>query len=369
MKVLHLSKYYPPYFGGLEQVVFDLVEQSNAQGVQTDVLCSLSKGEESKNFAYQVFREKSLLELARTPLSLNLVLKLRKICKNYDVLHVHAPNPMAYLAVLLSGFKGKLVLHWHSDVIKQKNLLKLILPLQNWILRRAQAIIVTSPNYLADSEQLKGFENKCHVVPIGVSNGHLQGDPSVVERLNQDYPQKRKVFALGRLIYYKGFEYLIDAAEYLDDQTMILIGGIGPLRESLEERIASKKLSHKVKLVGKIPSAEIGSYYEWADLYCMSSIEKSEAYGVVQVEAMAKAKAVLSTNIVGSGVPWVNQHNYSGKVVPPKNAKALADAMIELCDSPEQLKQFGEQALLRYQELFTPEVMARKSIEIYMKRK
>lgn len=171
MKVLQFSKFYPPVHGGIEQVAFDISEgitKSNGQPV--DVLCVDPIGERKDDgkFRYKVYRQKLFAQLFSTPLSFSLILRWRAIRNNYDVIHVHLPNPMAVMALFLFPPKGKIVLHWHSDIVKQKKLLLLFAPLQKWILDKCTCIIVTSPVYGQSSPTLQPYQDKIVCIPIGV---------------------------------------------------------------------------------------------------------------------------------------------------------------------------------------------------------
>lgn len=159
---------------------------------------------------------------------------LEKECRNYDIIHVHHPDPMACIALFLSGYKGKVVLHWHSDIQKQKVLLKFYQPLQEWLLKRADLILGTSPVYLAESPCLQSVQGKTRCLPIGVEPMRPQAER--VAAIREKYPCKKIVFSLGRLVAYKGYEYLIEAARFLDDDYVLLIGGTGPLKAELDEK-------------------------------------------------------------------------------------------------------------------------------------
>ena len=153
---------------------------------------------------------------------------------------------------------------------------------------------------------------------------------------------------MGRHVYYKGFEYLLDAAKYLDDKYIILLGGQGELTPRLQEKIKQHNLDEKVKLLGKISAEELPAYFSAADVFCLPSVERSEAYGVVQLEAMACGTPVISTNIKGSGVSWVNKHGITGIVVPVKDSKALADSFNYLYEHPINRNQVQEFFIQHY---------------------
>lgn len=255
MKVLQLGKFYP-IRGGVEKVMYDLMAGLDERGVACDMLCAATSGRTRTvkvGSRARVFCCRSLRKVAGTMLSPTLVRQTRRICKDYDIIHVHHPDPTACLALLCSGFRGRVVLHWHSDIVKQRRLLKLYEPMQRWLIRRADIIIGTTPVYLAESPFLREVQHKVDCLPIGVSPMHPQ--PEAVARLQARYPGKKIVFSLGRLVPYKGFKYLVRAARYLDDSYVVLIGGSGPLEAKLRGEIEAYGLEGRVQLLGQVADA------------------------------------------------------------------------------------------------------------------
>ncbi|WP_454985460.1 glycosyltransferase [Capnocytophaga gingivalis] len=367
MKILHIGKYYPPYFGGIEKVNYDIVEGLNMNGVQTDVLCSNhNKGNAFSEVPYKTYRTHTLKFIASTPLSYSIITTLKKIQDNYDIIHVHLPNPMANLAIFITRPKAKIILHWHSDIINQKNLLKLYSPLQAWLLKRANKIVITTPTYLEGSDTLKKYKNKIVCIPIGIDNKELFIDQNTLNNLKNKYKGYKIIFSLGRLVYYKGFEYLIEAARSLPNDIIILIAGIGELKEKLQQQISKHNLQDRVKLLGKIPFKELGAYYQLCDIFCLPSTERSEAFGVVQIEAMAFGKPIISTSIKGSGVDWVNLNDVSGIIVPPKDTNKLAEAVTALLTDEEKYQWLSIGAKKRYEEEFTKDKMVNSFKNLYL---
>ena len=273
---------------------------------------------------------------------------------------------MANLALFLSKFNGKkLVVHWHSDIIRQKIILKLYKPLLNWMLKRANTIIATSPKYIEESKQLLPFKKKCVAIPLGIRKDKLCSDSEMVSNLREKYKGKKVIFSIGRFIAYKGFEYLIESARYLPTDYIILIGGEGSLRSKYEKIIKRYNLFGKVKLLGKLSYVMLANYYDACDVFCLPSISKNEAFGLVIIEAMRFGKPIVATNIRGSGVSWVNQDGVTGLNVEPKNPKALAQAIKFICSNKEVYKKFSENALKRFNEEFTIDKEVSRILEVY----
>lgn len=368
MKVLQVGKFYPPQKGGMETVLYDLTEDLNKNGVKTDVLCSNVTPHTSieKIHNYKVVRAANLGMFASTPLSPLMIKYLRELSNDYEIAHIHHPNPTANMALLLSGFKGKVLLHWHSDIIRQKILLKLYKPFLLGMLNRADMIIATSPPYAEHSDMLKEFKHKVRIIPFGLDTEKMNNvDMDLVRRIRDRYQNRKIIFSLGRLAYYKGFEYLIESAKYIPDDHVILIGGTGGLKKKLESMIRKNGLVEKVFLIGSIPSDIISSYFDACDLFVLPSIERSEAFGIVQIEAMYFKKPVVSTNIIGSGVPWVNRDGVTGYVVEPKNAKKMAEAVMKILNDEDIYKKFSANAYKRFVEEFHMSKATEQIMNVY----
>ncbi|MCF0176439.1 MAG: glycosyltransferase [Bacteroidales bacterium] len=367
MKILQLGKFYP-IRGGVEKVMYTFLEGLSARGIECDMLCAecegLGRTVEVAECA-RVLTCRTLVKAAGTTIAPSMISTLRRIAPDYDIIHVHHPDPMAALALFLSGYKGKVVLHWHSDIIRQRFFLIFYKWLQNWLIRRADLVIGTTPPYIEKSKGLNSLKHKplTAVIPIGIEP--LARDMEGEAKVRAKWPGKKIVFALGRLIPYKGFEYLIDAAAFLPDDYVVVIGGRGPLKESLLARIQIAGVKNKVYLVEDIPDSEKAAYFGACDVYCMSSITKNEAFGIVMIEAMSLGKPVIATRIPESGVSWVNADGVSGINVGPRDAAAIANAVTDICRSEESYAKYSQGSAARFEDLFTRERMTAKLVEIY----
>jgi len=352
MRVLQLNKAYYPVIGGVEKVVQDI-----AESLRCDVLCCNDRTsfEKVEGEGFTVFKAATLMRLFSTPISFHFIWLLFRMHRNYDILHVHHPDPMSALALFLVRPKTKVVLHWHSDIVRQKLLLKLFRPLQEWLLRRADRIITTTPAYIEGSPWLRPYRGKCVAVPIGIEEKNA--DPEFLRRLQREYAGRKVVFSLGRFVYYKGFEYLVKAAHHLDDSYIVVIGGDGPLKKGLESYVKAHGLQEKVRFPGRIDDAALGAYFAVSTLFCLSSVERTEAFGIVQLEAMSFGKPVVATTIEGSGVSWVNAHGISGLNVPVKDPEALAEAVGKICRNSGIYAEFSHNARQRFLTRFRLETM------------
>lgn len=353
MKILQIGKFYPPK-GGIELSMFFISEELNNRGINCEVLTVSTDNKSGTiyDFSSKIILCKKIFKISSMYLSLEMIFKLRKIIKSYDLIQIHHPDPMAALALLFSDYKGKrIVTYWHSDIVRQKLLLKLYLPIQSWLLKRSDLIITTTPNYLFGSKYLKNYLIKATSIPSGIKP--IFCNNVVYSELKKKYSENIIIFSLGRLVYYKGFEYLILSANYLPDNYKIIIGGEGPLRNKLVKLINKEGLNKKVELLGRIKDDDVGAYYKICTIFCLPSIEKSEAFGLVQVEAMSFGKPVVSTKIVGSGIDWVNINNETGKTVEPKNPREIALAITSIVENDNLYYNYSKNALKRYMNEFT----------------
>lgn len=368
MRTLQLSKFYPPVMGGIESVVFELTEGLNRLSERTDVLCAnLQLKNETERWpqGYIVTRAASLGQLLSTSMAPAMIQLLARQAAAYDLIHVHLPDPMANLALWLVRPRPKIVVHWHSDIIQQKRALAAYQPLQRWLLERADAIVATSETYWQASPWLPPFAAKIHSIPIGIQDRRSSTDPSGITELRSRFGGRRIVFALGRTVHYKGFDQLVAAASAIPDDTVIVIGGSGPMLPQLRASVAASGLEDKVVLTGRISGEEIEAYFDAADLFCLPSNSRAEAFGVVLLEAMRAGKPIVASDIPGSGVPWVNEHGTTGLNVPVGDSRALGAAICTILGDPELARQYGLHARQRYLDLFTADKMVESCLRLY----
>ena len=365
MKILQLGKFYP-IRGGVEKVMYDIMIGLNARGVECDMMCAESDGSGSvRNIDShaRLLTYRMWLKLASTTIAPSMVAALRSIAADYDIIHVHHPDPMAAIALKMSGYKGKVVLHWHSDIIKNKPMLSMYLPLQEWLIERADLVVGTSPEYLASSPYLTDVKHKTLCIPIGIKP--MTRDEKGAARIRQLYGDRKIVFSLGRLIPYKGFSHLIASATELPDDYVVVIGGEGPLKSELESLRDSLGLYGKVFLTGMLPQEDLAAYYTASHIFSLPSVMKTEAFGIVQIEAMSLGKPVVATRIAGSGTAWVNSHGESGLNVDVEDSAALAKAILTIDQTPQQYQRFSDGARKRFESLFTFDKMIDNCLDLY----
>ena len=361
LQVLHVGKFYPPHMGGMETHLEALCSRlRESVDLQVVVANDDRSGKEETLNGVAVTRLPTRLTLVSTPLCPEMISKIRAF--RGEILHLHMPNPMAVLAYLASGYRGRLVVTYHSDMVRQKILGPLFEPLLHAALRRSSAIIVTSPNYLHTSTVLARHQDRCEVIPLGIPlESFEQPDEAAVRSIHQRHGE-RLVVGVGRLVYYKGFEYLIHAMKQVDGQ--LLIVGEGPLREKLGALAVELGVADRVTFLGKIDHPSLVACYHAASVFALPSVARSEAYGLVQVEAMAAGLPVVNT-LLDSGVPFVSLHEQTGLTVPPADPAALAAAINRLLDDPNLRTAYGQAARLRARQEFAVEVMTARTLSLY----
>jgi glycosyltransferase involved in cell wall biosynthesis len=362
MKVLQIGKYYPPARGGIETHLEQLCQLLKSEVELEVIVANHGDGEKTEILnGVPVRRLRTLATISRAPICPQMPRVIREA--KADIIHIHTPHPTALLSYLVSGAHGRLVCTYHSDIVRQRILRTLIAPLQNSVFERAQAIIATSPNLLASSPVLARHGQRSVVVPYGVQYSHyrhpdLQAVKAIRERFGINI-----VLAVGRLVYYKGFEVLIRAMARLRMPAVLLIIGDGPLRGALEMEVKALGLDGRVHLLGNV--ADTTAYYQACDLFVLPSVARSEAFGIVQLEAMACGKVVINTNIEGSGVSFVSRDGETGLTVPPANASALESAISRLLSDERLRIRLGEAGKQRIQKTFSLKTMADQTLAVY----
>lgn len=359
MKALHFGRFYNDNFGGLERHVALLLRGlSREMHVDNLVASDDFSAQTLQLTGYRVYKAPTLGMVSGVALCPTMPLWARRLHREngYDIAHLHFPDPMSHLAALALPREVKLVISWHSDIIRQKNMFRIYRSLLERIVARADAIIAATPAHFSSSTQLNECDfTKRHVVPYGVDFAPFD-DPVAIAagaELRTRYAGRRLIFAVGRHVYYKGFEYLIRAMKTVSEDALLILGGTGPLSGPLRELAAKEGLENRVMFVGRIPDEDLPAYYHAADVFCMPSVEPSEAFGLVQVEAMICRKPVICCEL-NNGVSYVNRHGETGLVVPPRNPSALAAAINRLLGDEPLCVRMGEAARVRANEFTLP---------------
>lgn len=367
VRILHISKYYYPYIGGVENICKYIVDNSSEYSV--GVLC-FNEGRKDcidKVDGIKVYRVGSWINISRQALSLSYFTMMRRVLKEFvpDIIHFHWANPFP-AAVLLTMIPRnvKLVVHWHMDIIKQNWIYPLIKPVETAILQRADMVVVTSPQYCDGSVPLQSFRNKIRIVPNAINEDEFilkSGDEEKIAEVKKQYGNKPIVFFVGRHIQYKGLPYLIEAEKHVKSDCVFVIAGSGPLTEELKRRCRSPR----VYFVGRLNDDELRVYHYAASIFAFPSITKNEAFGVALAEAMYCYTPAVTFTIEGSGVNWVNLNGITGIEVPNGDSQAYATAIDKLLKENTLANQYAETAHQRVVDNFTIKKMMEKMTICY----
>lgn len=353
MRILHISKYYHPYVGGVENVCKYLADHS--AGHEVAVVCFNEGHLNSVGDVdgIKVYRIGALVTVARQAISLTYITVLRKVIKQFkpDIIQFHWANPFpAAVLLLVIPRHVKLIIHWHMDIIKQRKLYPFIKPIEKRLLKRADMVAVTSPQYREGSVPLQPFRDKVRVVPNGIDESSLkQPSAKQIDIIRKKYQGKKIVFFVGRHIQYKGLDYLIEAEKHTKSDCVFVIAGDGPLSQHLMESCQSKR----VYFVGRLSDEMLSRYYYATSVFAFPSITKNEAFGMALAEAMYCHTPAVTFTIPGSGVNWVNLDGVTGIEAPNGDVEAFAAAIDRLLTDESLAKSYAEAAHQRVAEHFT----------------
>jgi glycosyltransferase involved in cell wall biosynthesis len=372
LKILHIAKFYPPEPGGIENFVSDLAEEQAKKGHEVLVLAHQSgfglPTDWKRRGKVEVGRVRSFGQAAYVPVAPEFSIELYKVQNRFrpDLVHAHMPNASAFW-LLFAKLRVPLILHWHSDVVPSRldRKMAVLYPFyRQWeslLLKQAARVITTSDAYFRSSEALRPYQKKCRTIPLGMNPQRVrQARRGCSDREDETL----KVLSVGRFAYYKGFEYLVRAAESVPEARFILVGD-GPRRPAIEREISRKNLTERVLLPGKVDAVRLNAYLAECDIFCLPSIERTEAFGLVLLEAMSLGKPLVTTAIEGSGVTEVNRHGISGLLVPPEDAQALAEAIHRLRKNQRERKEMGKRAGNRFASRFHIQEVASKINGVY----
>lgn len=365
MKVLNIVKYYYPSNGGIETFARILSEGVKARDVAPTILTvnhqnCISNTIDNIN-GIQVYRVGCLARIMSQPITYSLGSKLKELVASHDLIHIHCPFPNAELYGNILT-KKPLVVSWHADPVNTRwnKLCPLYKPIYNRILKNACKIIVSAPNMLAGSPSLQPFQDKCSIIPYScrfasVGSGHClvvddRGEPAPI------------ILFVGRLRSYKGVSYLIQAMAQVQRANLKIIGQ-GEEEAQLKRLVKKLGLQSRVVFLSNVTDEEMSAHYKSAHLFVLPSISPAEAFGIVQIEAMAFGLPVINTDLP-TGVPFVSLHGVTGLTVPPKNALSLAQAINRLLENKQLYNTFSHNAFERSKE-FTEDKMISSYLQIY----
>lgn len=361
--ILQVSKFYHPKVGGIERVVQQTAEGIANHGLTVRVLCSaeLGLGLSFHRNNVRVSKVSSAGVLLSVPITPTFPVHLRAAVRDADIVHYHLPDPLAVTSHLIAVGNQPTVATYHSDIVRQATAAKFYRPILKRFLSSIDRILVTSPRLLEHSEVLQSYIDKCTVVPLSVDTA----DYGSYDGPEYDLPvddNRPLILSVGRLNYYKGIEYLLDAM--MEVNADLVIVGDGPRLPQLEQQAKKNGVTERVYFLRRIDEQKLHYCYNRADIFAFPSVEPSEAFGIAQLEAMAYRTPIVNTSLP-TGVPWVSKDGETGLTVPPRNASALAGAINTLVADSDLRRQYGNQARSRVKKLFTIQRMVTETQQTY----
>jgi glycosyltransferase involved in cell wall biosynthesis len=380
MRVLHIGKFFPPHPGGIERTSADLCVGLAAKGIEVAMLAHAEPGTRHTTTQriddVEVTLVACLGRLLYAPISPTFPVWLRRVITRFrpEILHLHVPNTSAFSALMLpSARRLPWILHWHADIpIDSRHAglrvgYSLYRPWEQALLRRARAIIVTSPDYAESSAALEPWRSKVHVVPLGISDVSAPQPDNAKSILWPSAPLR--LLAVGRLSYFKGFDVLLRAVADVPEASLVLVGD-GECGDELRRLAKTLNIESRVNFAGRIDmtpdgNAKLASAYASADIVCLPSTERAESFGIVLVEAMRAGIPVICSSIPGSGVNYVVRDGETGVMVVPDDSMSLAAAIRRLRDHIELRHKFGAAGRRRFVEEFTLDASVRRTLALY----
>lgn len=364
MHILHFYKTsFPDTMGGVEQVINQIARGVSRLGIKTDVL-SLTPDRVPRTVeihGYLSHRARLDFQIASTGFSVSVFRRFAQLAKMADVIHYHFPWPFMDVVHFATMVKKPTIVTYHSDIIRQKHLLKIYRPLKLKFLGDINRIVATSPNYLATSDVLSRYKQKVSVIPIGLDKATYPVPSSEKLSYWQNKIGRKFFLFVGVIRYYKGLHILMEASKGLDYP--IVIVGAGPIECKLKQQ-AIKLGLRNIHFLGHLPDEDKVALLTLCYCILFPSHLRSEAFGISLLEGAMYGKPMISSEI-GTGTTFINIGNETGLVVPPSEPLALRQAMQYLWEHPLLAAEMGQKAEQRFCDHFTADKMVDSYVELY----
>lgn len=365
IRVLHIGKFYPPARGGMERVLETLCQSVRGR-VESSVL-AFNTGRQTVREdvdGVAVTRVGTIGAAGSVPMAPSFALELRRA--RADVIVLHEPNPWALLSYAVARPRVPLAIWFHSEVVRPRLQYALFYhPLARAVYGRARRIIVSSPDLARHATALAPYQDRVAVVPFGIDASHYAPTPDDAARAGELRAQSgsaTRILYAGRMVPYKGVDVLLHAL--VGSPAVAVLVGDGPSKAGWMQLARELGLEGRVTFAGEVPQSELTALYHACDVFVLPSVTRAEAFGYVQLEAMACGKPVISTRLP-SGVPWVNRHGETGLTVPPGDIGALQAAISRLLMDRSLRTRMGAAACLRVRSEFSIERMGNATAALY----
>ena len=371
MRIVHIYKDYFPVPGGIENHIKQLAEAQALAGHDVTVLVTQLPGKPASDEmlnGVHVVKTPRQMNVQSAPISVQFGKQVNVQTAGADIVHLHAPYPIGEACNLYFGRARKTLINWHSDIVRQKTLLRLYAPVLRRVIDKADLIMPTSMQYARTSPWLRDVIEKCRPVPPGIDIRTFKHDPSAGAARRESLlagvgvQAPLVLLSVGRLRHYKGLDTLIRALQQLPDVVSVIVG-VGPMEAAWKTLAQEIGVAGRVIFAGEVSDAELPSYYSAADVFVLPSNSRAEAFGMVNLEAMGHGLPLITTE-VGSATSWINEHGVTGLVVPPMDPDALAKA-VEVLRDEDLRRRIGEAAHQRVIADFTVEKMVERMANVY----
>jgi rhamnosyl/mannosyltransferase len=363
IRILHIYKDYYPILGGIENHIrFLCTELAKDKNFQVQVLVANEnlKTVIEKHDNFEVIKAGRICKFASTPISFSLFKWIAK--SKPDIVHLHFPFPPGEIGCLFWGHYKKMIVSYHNDIVRQELLRLLYTPFLKKLLEKSDVIIASSPVYVKNSRYLSEHSSKCIIIPEFIDTLPFQRrDEKKIDDIKSKYGSPLVLF-VGKFRYYKGIEYLIQGAEKVDSKLLLI--GSGYLENDLKNLVQRMKLNDRVYFINNVDDENLPSYYHASDILVLPSIHRTEGFGMALLEGMICGLPVISTEIK-TGTSWVNLHNQTGLVVPPRDPVALSNAINYLLAHEGKRLQFGKAGIDRVKNNFSKEIVVSQIKKLY----
>lgn len=368
-KILQVSNYFPPELGGIEKIAQAISKAIEGQ-YEEKVICFTHDKQDRTEYIgnSEIIRCGTKMMIDSQQLSFSMSKKMGQLMADFvpDIVIIHLPNPFtSYLVKKYIKSETKLIVYWHSDIVKQRIGEKIFRKMVFGLLERADKIVVTSPNYIDDSIYLSKYKKKCIVVPNCIEEDKLEIDEEtrkLADKIRDENADKIICVGVGRQVPYKGFEYVVQAMKELDERFELFL--IGRKGEATNNIVKISQNLKNVHLIGEADHKTLKAHLAACDIFCFPSITKNEAFGIALAEGMYFNKPAITFTIKGSGVNYVNVDKQTGIEVENGNAHEYAKAMYELAQNPSLREEYGKKAGERVRELFLSQSFGKHILQV-----
>tara|TARA_B100001142_G_scaffold104718_1_gene106716 strand:+ start:883 stop:2004 length:1122 start_codon:yes stop_codon:yes gene_type:complete len=368
IKILHIAKYHDGRFGGIEHIS-NLINKNFSKNYDITTLGFGQKKQIRNEIGNRLILCKPIFTISSQPFSIKYIKEILSLSKKNDFIYLHYPNVLAFFSLLFLK-KQKIIIHWHSDIIKQKIIYLFIRWIEKSILKKSSLVIVTSSNYLKASKPLKKFHQKISIVNFGMKDPYKNKIFKIKSLPTERNIKTKKIniMSIGRLVGYKGYEYLINSMKYLDkERFQLTIIGEGKLQKKLNNLCKINSLENNIQILSNVDNRKKHALFKNCHIFCLPSISRAEAFGLVLLEALSYGIPLITFYMPESGTNFINRNGFNGLLVRGKNSKELANKIIKISTEKKIYTKLSKNARIDYEKRFKEENFINSMSKIFSK--